>query len=75
MSDNQNVTFVDNRIVVVKLIPPFEAPEEPCATFHTDNVEYAIRLYRMSHALRPKVVWQDFTNNTIYIPEAGGEHD
>jgi len=64
--------FVDNRVVMIKLIPPYDVPEG-CAVYYTDSVEYALRLFSMSHAQRPKLVWQDFTNHRIYIPEVADD--
>lgn len=74
MADKQQIQFVDNRIVAVKLVPPYEVPDVPFAAYQTYDVEYAIKLFSVNHGTRPKVVYQDFTANMVYIP-LEGEND
>ena len=62
------INIVDQNVVVTKLIPPYEKPDVPCAVYSTYDVEIAVHQFQNHHGIRPKVVYQDYTDQMIYIP-------
>lgn len=64
----KEINATQQNIVMVKLIPPYLVPHQPFASYATYEVEKAVKLFNIQHKYRPLTVYQDFTNNVIYIP-------